>query len=76
MRGALIPLPYTLSRPAERYFEDLVSDELADDDRFLLITRYPSVPYKEWLDGRLEHEGWTRRSVGMFGTIEVVRYER
>ena len=34
-----------------------MTDELAGVDRFLLVTRYPLVPFRDWLDGRLSRRG-------------------
>ncbi len=53
MDGRVLPMPYVLDSEARAYLEGLVTDELAGEDRFLLVTRYPLVPFREWLDGRL-----------------------
>jgi mannosyltransferase len=76
MDGRVDLLPYTLDDPAEIYLERLVTSELARADRFLLITRYPWVPYREWLDGRLAPDGFESRIIGRFGVIDVVEFRR
>jgi len=62
--------------PRLEYLSGVVDDRLLDQDRFLLVTRDPSVPFQEWLDGRLGDEGWTWRSLGTFGTIEVFEFTK
>jgi mannosyltransferase len=76
MDGHVTLLPYTLDDPAVVYLERLVTTELAAADRFLLITRYPFVPYREWLDGRLASDGFESRIIGRFGVIEVIEFRR
>jgi hypothetical protein len=53
-----------------------VADELIDVDRFLLVTRYPQVPFRDWLDGRLTPEGYGSRVIGTFGVIQVIEFSR
>ena len=53
MEGRVMPMPYVLDDEARDYLEGLVTGELAGVDRFLLVTRYPQVPFRDWLDGRL-----------------------
>jgi hypothetical protein len=58
------------------YLEGLVTGRLAGVDRFLLVTRYPQVPFRDWLDGRLRPEGYTSRVIGTFGVIQVIEFSR
>jgi hypothetical protein len=75
--GDVIAMPLRLDVPgAVEYLTGVVDDRLRDEDRFLLVTRDPSVPFQEWLDGRLGDEGWTWRSLGTFGTIEVFEFTK
>ena len=76
MEGRVLPMPYVLDAEARGYLEGLVTDELAGADRFLLVTRYPLVPLRDWLDGRLRSEGYTSRLIGTFGVIEVFEFAR
>ena len=76
MDGRVLPMPYVLDAEARAYLEGLVTAELAGEDRFLLVTRYPLVPFRDWLDGRLRSEGYTSRLIGTFGTIKVFEFSR
>ena len=77
MTGRITLLPHALDEPGVHgYMEDLVTSQLEGADRFLFITRYPDLPYKDWLDGRLLSEGFTSRVLGRFGVISVVEYRR
>ena len=69
-------MPYVLDDAARDYLEGLVTGELAGVDRFLLVTRYPQVPFRDWLDGRLRPEGYTSRVIGTFGVIQVIEFSR
>jgi hypothetical protein len=76
MEGRVLPMPYVLDNEARAYLEGLVTDELTGADRFLLVTRYPLVPFRDWLDGRLGSEGYVSRLIGTFGTIKVFEFAR
>jgi hypothetical protein len=53
-----------------------VTTEIALRTEFFLVTRYPFVPFRAWLDGRLAPEGWHSEVVGKFGVIEVISFKR
>ena len=76
MPGQIVLLPYLLTPSTETYLEGIVSHQLAGVDRFLLVTRYPFVPYQAWLDGQLAATGMTSRVVGTFGVIKVIEFTR
>ncbi len=76
MEGRVTPMPFLLDDEARAYLEDLAAGELAGADRFLLVTRYPQVPFREWLDGRLTSEGFRSRVIGAFGVIQVIEFAR
>jgi mannosyltransferase len=76
MEGRVTPMPYILNEEASAYLEGLVTGELAGADRFLLVTRYPQVPFRDWLDGRLIAEGYGSRVIGTFGVIQVIEFSR
>jgi hypothetical protein len=77
MVGRVTLMPHALDEPGVHgYLEGLVTSELADVDRFLFITRYADLPYKDWLDGRLGPEGFSSRVLGRFGVIAVVEFSR
>jgi mannosyltransferase len=75
--GTLIPLPYQLDNPeAVRYLDEVTGRVVADTDRFLFLTRYPFVPFLQWWEGRLGPDGWRSRTVGMFGTLQLIEFTR
>jgi hypothetical protein len=76
MVGRVTPMPYVLDGAARGYLEGLVTGELAGVDRFLLITRYTQVPYRDWLDGRLTPEGYRSTVIGTFGVITIFQFSR
>ncbi len=74
--GRVMPMPYILDADARAYLEGLVTGPLSDADRFLLVTRYPQVPFREWLDGRLTASGYRSRVIATFGVIQVIEFAR
>jgi 4-amino-4-deoxy-L-arabinose transferase-like glycosyltransferase len=76
MVGRVTPMPYVLDDAARGYVEDLVTGELAGVDRFLLVTRYAQVPYRDWLDGRLAPDGYRSTVIGKFGVITIFEFSR
>ncbi len=76
MEGDVVPMPYMLDDRSRDYLEGLVTGRLAGVDRFLLVTRYPQVPFRDWLDGRLRPEGYTSKVIGTFGVIQVTEFSR
>ena len=53
-----------------------MTGQLAGVDRFLLVTRYPQVPFRDRLDGRLRPEGYSSKMIGTFGVIQVIEFSR
>ena len=76
MTGRVTPMPYVLDDAARGYLEGLVTGELAGVDRFLLVTRYTQVPYRDWLDGRLTPDGYRSTVTGRFGVITIFEFTR
>ncbi len=75
MDGEIVPMPYLLDGPdVEAYLDQITRRYVVGADRFLLVTRYPFVPFREWWDGRLGDEGWHSRSLGTFGVIEIIEF--
>lgn len=74
--GKVIPLPYDFNRESEAYLEQVVRNDLSEASRFILLTRYPFVPYHRWLDGRLRADGFESRDAGNFGIIQVVVFTK
>lgn len=77
MVGRVTLLPYVIDDPGVHAFmEGLVTSQLEGVDRFLLITRYRDLPYKDWLDGRLATDGFRSSVLAEFGLISVIEYQR
>ena len=76
--GRPIPLPYDLDVGARGYLEDLAAVVLARERRFILVSnddRVRQVPYRGWFESRLGAD-FDSRSLGPFGAISVVVFER
>jgi hypothetical protein len=74
--GELILLPNLLDDPGVvDYLDELTTTRLEPSEGFLMITRAPEIPYREWLDGRLT-DGWKWSEVGAFGDIEVIEFKK
>lgn len=76
MRGRIYTMPYVLDELGEDYLESLVETVLLRADGFVLVTRFPSVPFREWLLGRLEAEGFRARDSESFGRVSITVFER
>lgn len=76
--GRPIPIPYELDVGARGYLEDLAAGLLARARRFILVSnddRVRQVPFREWFENRLGAD-FDSRSLGPFGAISVVVFER
>lgn len=76
IEGRPIPMPYVLNESAKAYLETIIVDTLLGQDRFLLITRYDSIPFKAWLEGRLTEERFRARTAGRFSNVAVYEFRR
>jgi hypothetical protein len=77
--GDLIPLPWDLeSQPERDYMERIVSEHIVSVDRFLLISRTvgDNGTVAAWLRGRLGPLGFCARSLGNFGAVGVLAFDR
>jgi hypothetical protein len=72
----VLPVPYDVSADSERFMQRELDALPADTDRILYVTRFPSVPYVAWLEGRLEAEGWTEGRVETRGVMKLVEFVR
>ncbi len=69
--------PTEFSPEGEQYAERLSTEILAGAGRFLIYSRDEKVqPWLEWFSRREEFSGWTHQSLGPFGTVEVVLFEK
>jgi 4-amino-4-deoxy-L-arabinose transferase-like glycosyltransferase len=76
--GRPMPIPYDLDGGAPGYLEDLAAVLLARERRFILMSnddRVRQVPFREWFENRLGAD-FDSRSLGPFGAISVVVFER
>jgi len=76
MPGEIELVPYVLDDDAKRYMARLLDDVSSQTDRFVFVTRYPHVPWREWMDGRLGVRGWRSDEIGRFGDVRVVAFTR
>jgi len=73
------PLPWRIDRPdQEAYVEQLVSDLVARESGFVLVSRAfgDLGATSAWLRGRLAPMGFCSRSLGNFGELEVVLFTK
>lgn len=76
MRGRVYPMPYVLDDFGEDYLEQLVRTTLLKTRQFILVTRFPTIPFREWLLGRLEPQGFLAGEARAFGRVWVTVFER
>ncbi len=74
--GRVIPLAYFPDEPTLRELDKLVSEQLLQRDRFVLVSFADEGGFQSWLEGRLYTEAYHSRSLGDFGTVSVVAFER
>jgi len=76
MEGDMVAMPYAADESGLAYLARLEA-EIDDRDRILLVTQSENrAPFRTWLDARLGPDGWTSRSVGRFGLIELFEFTR
>ena len=66
--GQVLVVPYTLDDGAADYVGRLVESDLDHQDRFVLVSNEPRVPYVDFLLDRLEGE-WRANDVPMDGVM-------
>lgn len=75
----VIPLPWNFDSQAQRdYMERVASDHLMHARSFLLINRIfgDNGNFASWLGGRFEPLGFCSRSIGNFGQVEALVFDR
>ncbi len=75
MAGDLRLVPYLVEEDGIEYMEDELL-EATTTDRFLLVTRYPQVPWATWMIGVLGDEGWDAEVVALAGLIQIWEFTR
>ena len=69
--------PKEFSAEGAQHAEQLTRETLTGAGRFLIYGRVVWVrPWREWFASREEFSGWTQRSLGPFGDVDVVEFER
>jgi hypothetical protein len=75
--GRTYPFPFKSSPVAEEYADSVARSALVPSGRFFVYgTARSVVPWRLWFDGRLKARGWTSRSVGDFGEVALVEFDR
>jgi hypothetical protein len=76
-RGKPYLLPFDSSPEAERYVQSLAAGPIPASGRFLIYGFAPSVGYwRDWFSKRPEFSSWQVRSLGDFGNVVVLLFER
>ena len=76
VEGSPHPLPYELNDAAKEYVQGIIDDMPPDADRLMLLTAQFGGTYDVWLEERTSRLGFTYRSVGDFGVLRLVLFER
>jgi hypothetical protein len=76
MDGRAHPLPFYLTEDAARYLERILVDDGAAAERIVLVSTEITKTYDVWLAERTSTLGYSQRSLGDFGDIRVVVFER
>jgi mannosyltransferase len=74
MGGRVLPVPYMADADSKQFLLSELEPLLAGADQILYLTRDASVPFAEWLDGRLSAMGWSSETVGTFGDVVLMRF--
>jgi hypothetical protein len=75
-KGRVIRLPFRADEGSTQYLEGIVKANLERQPRFLFIGRWKGVNFAPWLSRRLAPAGFRSRSLGDFGSVIVVLYQR
>jgi mannosyltransferase len=77
LHGKLYAFPYNASPEAEQFAATLVTQTLAPAQRFAIYgTNYVLPAWRDWFAARPELAGWDNRSLGPFGDVDVVVFDR
>lgn len=77
IQGRPYPFPFESSREAEQFAMTLSRKTLSSSARFLIYGWGGNVRFwDDWFAKRPELAGWDRRSLGPFGNVEVVLFEK
>ncbi|MBZ5604801.1 MAG: glycosyltransferase family 39 protein [Acidobacteriia bacterium] len=77
VRGRIFLFPYRKSAAAERYAAKLSRETLPASGRFVIYGgAYNTHVWRNWFRERPEFAGWNERSLGQFGDVDAVVFER
>jgi hypothetical protein len=77
VHARLVTLPFEASSEAEAYGARLAAGTLAPAGRFAIYGGAGNVRWwRQWLEARPELSGWRLRSLGDFGDVRVIVFER
>jgi hypothetical protein len=77
IQGNVYRFPYATSPQAERYAAALTQDTLATSKEFIVYGGDHAAHFwREWLSARPQLAGWRVRSLGAFGDVEVLVFEK
>ena len=72
----IIGVPYVVNAESEAYLGAQIDAVLPTVDTVVFVTRFPTVPFHEWLEGRLGELGWEVARVETRGSMVVVQFVR
>jgi uncharacterized membrane protein len=72
----IIGVPYVVNDESEAYLGAQLNAVLPMVDTVVFVTRFPVVPYRAWLEGRLGELGWEVAQVESRGSMVVVQFVR
>jgi hypothetical protein len=74
--GPVIPVPYDISPESQAFLTGELDALSPDTNRIVYLTRFPSIPFRAWLEGALESQGWSEQRVGVRGNMLIVEFVR
>jgi len=77
INGALYPFPFETSPEAEQFAASLAHGTLAPSGKFVIYGGDRAAQFwRSWFSGRPEFAGWRIRSLGSFGDVVVLVFEK
>jgi Dolichyl-phosphate-mannose-protein mannosyltransferase len=77
IRGRAYPFPFKSSPQAELYAVTLAGTTLGSSRRFLIYGSDLGVEvWRKWFERRLDRGAWADRTLGAFGKVELVEFDR
>jgi len=77
VQGKLLLFPFEGAPEGRSYAKELVETTLSSSPRFVIYGGDLSVRiWRDWFQDQPQFEGWRERSLGQFGDVEAVVFER